>query len=146
MVPLESIEAAAWAYLYRTCGAEESERSRICTARQDGALLVAFSGVDILAFNRVLDLGGEPPVTEGSVARMIDFYREGGCSRFVAALPPPAGSGAAALGCIDLVLETAEETPEHASPSYRNALRFGFRVAYRRPNYLYEFPPAIDRR
>jgi len=53
---------------------------------------------------------------------------------------------AAALGCTDLVLETAEETPEHAVPSYRNALRFGFRVAYRRPNYLYEFPAAIDRR
>ncbi len=43
------------------------------------------------------------------------------------------------LGCKHLVVETAEETPEHLAPSYRNMLRYGFQVAYVRPNFLYTF-------
>jgi GNAT superfamily N-acetyltransferase len=41
-------------------------------------------------------------------------------------------------GCESLVLETAEELPERPSPSYRNARRFGFQVAYLRPSFLFE--------
>lgn len=44
---------------------------------------------------------------------------------------------AANLGCQLLVVETAEETAEKPAPSYRNNLRFGFRAAYARPNYIY---------
>jgi hypothetical protein len=45
----------------------------------------------------------------------------------------------AELGCKWLVVETAEETPEKPAPSYRNMRRYGFDVAYVRPNYLYQF-------
>jgi GNAT superfamily N-acetyltransferase len=40
------------------------------------------------------------------------------------------------LGVSHLVVETAEETPERPAPSYRNMIRFGFVVAYVRPNYI----------
>jgi GNAT superfamily N-acetyltransferase len=40
------------------------------------------------------------------------------------------------LGCRWLVVETAEQTVEHEAPSYRNMVRYGFTVAYVRPNYL----------
>lgn len=39
-------------------------------------------------------------------------------------------------GCTSVVVETAEQTPEHSAPSYRNMLRFGFTEAYFRQNYL----------
>ncbi len=45
---------------------------------------------------------------------------------------------AAALGCTDLVVETAESRPGKPSASYRNVRRFGFEVAYLRANYLWE--------
>ena len=40
-------------------------------------------------------------------------------------------------GCHTLVIETAENMPGKVAPSYRNALKFGFEVAYVRPNYVY---------
>ncbi|UCC82112.1 MAG: GNAT family N-acetyltransferase [Gemmatimonadota bacterium] len=48
---------------------------------------------------------------------------------------------AAELGCEGLVVETAEDRPEKPAPSFRNQLRFGFEVAYVRPNYIYETTP-----
>lgn len=44
---------------------------------------------------------------------------------------------AAELGCQGLVVETAEDRPEKPAPSYRNQLRFGFKIEYARPNYIY---------
>lgn len=41
------------------------------------------------------------------------------------------------LGCRQLVVETAEETPQKQVPSFRNLRRLGFQVAYVRANYLY---------
>lgn len=46
---------------------------------------------------------------------------------------------ASRAGCRWLVAETAEETPDRSVPSYRNMVRYGFEVAYIRPNYLYSF-------
>jgi hypothetical protein len=45
---------------------------------------------------------------------------------------------AAEAGCSHLVVETAEERADHPAPSYRNIVRFGFQVAYTRPNYILE--------
>lgn len=68
---------------------------------------------------------------------------------FAATLPAYRGLGAqsalitrrfndcAALGCRWMIVETAEDLPEQPVASYRNMIRFGFREAYRRPNYLY---------
>lgn len=68
---------------------------------------------------------------------------------FAATLPECRGRGAQAsllarriadaadLGCRLLVVETAEDTPLKGAPSFRNTSRFGFQVAYVRPNYIY---------
>jgi len=40
------------------------------------------------------------------------------------------------LGCKQLVVETAQDTPEKPNPSTHNLRRFGFEVAYERPNYV----------
>jgi GNAT superfamily N-acetyltransferase len=47
---------------------------------------------------------------------------------------------ARALGCHTLTADTAPDLPERPSPSYRNMERAGFRVAYRRPNWVYPDP------
>jgi len=39
-------------------------------------------------------------------------------------------------GCESIVVETAEDKPEKPNPSYHNLIRFGFSMAYQRPNYL----------
>jgi GNAT superfamily N-acetyltransferase len=44
---------------------------------------------------------------------------------------------AASEGCRWVSVETAEQTHEREAPSYRNLMRLGFSVAYRRPNYLW---------
>lgn len=44
---------------------------------------------------------------------------------------------AAAQGSRLLVVETAEDLPDRPAPSCRNLQRFGFQVAYTRPNYLF---------
>ena len=81
------------------------------------------------------------------------FYRSGEYAwvDMAATLPDFRGRGAQTLlmqrriedaiklGCKHLVVETAQETPERSAPSYRNMLRYGFQVAYVRPNYLYKF-------
>ena len=47
-------------------------------------------------------------------------------------------SDAADLGCRRVIVETAEDKPEKPAPSFRNQLRFGFQVAYTRPNYIFD--------
>lgn len=44
---------------------------------------------------------------------------------------------AASAGCRWLVVETAEDEPEHRTPSARSLRRLGFQVAYLRPNYVW---------
>ncbi|MCU0453464.1 MAG: GNAT family N-acetyltransferase [Bacteroidetes bacterium] len=41
------------------------------------------------------------------------------------------------LGCKQIVVETAQDRPEQPNPSTHNLLRFGFEVAYERPNYVW---------
>jgi len=43
---------------------------------------------------------------------------------------------AQAAECLNIVVETAEDTPAKQNPSYHNLLKFGFSLAYKRPNYL----------
>jgi GNAT superfamily N-acetyltransferase len=45
---------------------------------------------------------------------------------------------AADAGCRWVSVETAEQTPAKEAPSFRNLLRLGFTVAYRRPNHLWK--------
>lgn len=49
--------------------------------------------------------------------------------------------GAADAGCNLVTLETAEPKLGVSAPSFRNAIRLGFKVAYTRPNYIWERAP-----
>ncbi len=42
----------------------------------------------------------------------------------------------AEAGVQTIVVETAEQTEQKEAPSFRNMIRYGFRIAYARPNYL----------
>jgi GNAT superfamily N-acetyltransferase len=90
---------------------------------------------------------GETPVATGAVycrgeVGWIDFastlssHRGRGAQ---AALVEQRIRDAAALGCKWLIVETAEETPDKPAPSFRNMVRYGFKAAYARPNYLFQF-------
>ncbi|HEY3215421.1 MAG TPA: hypothetical protein VGK93_02910 [Candidatus Eisenbacteria bacterium] len=46
---------------------------------------------------------------------------------------------AAALSCELAVVETADDMPEKPNPSTHNLMRMGFRIAYRRPNWVLKF-------
>ncbi|MCG8605814.1 hypothetical protein MJD09_12555, partial [bacterium] len=51
----------------------------------------------------------------------------------------PALHDCADAGCRWLTVDTAEPTPERPVAFFRNLSRFGFEIAYGRPNYLYQF-------
>jgi len=76
------------------------------------------------------------PFAEMAFAATLPEYRgRGAQSAFLARRM----QDAAELGCEWLITETAEDTPDRPVASYRNMRRFGFEVAYLRPNYLLEF-------
>lgn len=90
------------------------------------------------------------PVAAGSLFVMGDT----GWLGFAATDPGHRGRGAQsaliarriadarALGCQQLVVETAEDTPERRATSFHNLRRLGFELAYVRPNYLWTLPPG----
>lgn len=49
---------------------------------------------------------------------------------------------AAAMGCTDVIVETAEDLPEKPAPSFRNLRRLGFEVLYLRPNWVKVLAPS----
>jgi GNAT superfamily N-acetyltransferase len=51
---------------------------------------------------------------------------------------------AAQLGCEITIVETADDTPEKPNPSTHNLVRMGFRVAYRRPNWVKKVAKEIE--
>jgi GNAT superfamily N-acetyltransferase len=89
---------------------------------------------------------GSKPIATGSV------YFSGNTAwiGFAATNPDSRGRGAQAAilearinearnrGCKWIAVETGEDTSEHDVPSYRNMLRYGFRLLYKRPNYVFE--------
>lgn len=103
--------------------------------------------IDRPGWHHYMAYDGDKPVATGS------FYIKNSHAwiDFAATLPECRGKGAqsalaerrikdaAELGCRSLVVETAEQTPEHSAPSYRNMIKLGFEVAYVRPNYIYTF-------
>jgi len=87
---------------------------------------------------------GEKPVATGalymhnelawfSFASTLSDYRGRGAQ---GALIAKRIGDASKLGCKRIVVETAQDKPDKPSPSNRNMLRFGFRAAYVRPNYI----------
>jgi len=66
-------------------------------------------------------------------AATLENYRGHGCQ---GALIRRRMELARELGCESVVVETAEQTPDHSAPSYRNMIRYGFTEAYFRNNFL----------
>ena len=94
---------------------------------------------------------GTTPVATGSLCVRDDYA----WIDFATTLPDYRGRGAqsailarriadaAESGCHTVVVETAEETPEKAAPSYRNMVRYGFGLSNVRANFIYvEGEPA----
>lgn len=87
---------------------------------------------------------GEKLVASGAVY----LSRNAGWLGFAATLAAYRGHGAQGalirrrverareLGGEWIITETAEQTPDHSAPSYRNMIRYGFTEAYFRQNYL----------
>jgi GNAT superfamily N-acetyltransferase len=76
------------------------------------------------------------PFASMAMAATLEKYRGKGAQ---SALLARRLLDARALGCRHIVSETAEELPDKPVQSYRNMRRFGFEMAYLRPNYLYSF-------
>lgn len=70
-----------------------------------------------------------------SMAATLPEYRGQGAQR---ALAIRRINTAIDNGCKLITVETADDTPERSAPSFRNMIRLGFIVAYRRPNYIWE--------
>jgi GrpB-like predicted nucleotidyltransferase (UPF0157 family)/GNAT superfamily N-acetyltransferase len=89
---------------------------------------------------------GSKPAATGSVY----FSGDTAWTSFAATNPDYRGRGAQGAllkarideagkrGCKWIATETAEDSSEHDAPSYRNLLRYGFRLLYKRPNYVFE--------
>lgn len=89
-------------------------------------------------------MDGETPVAAASLfvsgeyaslamAATLEGYRGRGAQ---SALLARRIRDARTMGCRHLFSETAEDTPRKSSPSFRNLRRFGFKLAYLRPNYI----------
>jgi hypothetical protein len=48
---------------------------------------------------------------------------------------------AAAAGCDWVITETGEDLPGQPNPSFHNMIRTGFKLAYQRPNYVFQSAP-----
>jgi GNAT superfamily N-acetyltransferase len=89
---------------------------------------------------------GETPIATAAQYHALPY----GWLGWAATLPDHRGLGAQsallsrrivdarARGCTILTMETAENRPDRPSISNRNAIRAGFRVAYHRPNFIFE--------
>lgn len=88
---------------------------------------------------------------EGRIVATAAMFVHGRCAwlDFAATLASARGKGAQsalfatrtrdakASGCEAVIVETAQPGPDKPAPSYRNATRLGFEVAYERPNFLW---------
>jgi GNAT superfamily N-acetyltransferase len=92
---------------------------------------LAFDGATPVATGALFASGGEAWV---DFAATLPDYRGRGAQ---AALMAQRIRVAREMGCRLLVVETAEDTPQKGAPSFRNMLRFGFQVAYVRPNFIF---------
>ncbi len=110
-----------------------------------GEIISAGIGRDDWLYFLIYD--GDTPIS----AAAMHFYEDIASLAIGATLEEHRGKGAQKVlinyrtnkaieaGCKFLATETAEDTPEKPSPSYRNMIRSGFKLAYVRPNYIFEF-------
>jgi GNAT superfamily N-acetyltransferase len=87
---LDLAEAAAWGDMYRYTPHDVATACGVGIEEYGSAVAGSVSGVDVLAFNRVVALGLAEPASEEGVDRVIDFYATAGVSRFFVQLHPDA--------------------------------------------------------
>lgn len=153
-----------WVKLYRDTSSPPSVATDLTVRRIDKTDALAFGTIaadcfgwpattrrwigDVVGrpgWRHYLAFDGDRPVATGALFASGDQA----WVDFAATLPEYRGRGAQAallsrriidaaeLGCRQLVVETAEDTPARGAPSFRNMLRFGFREAYVRPNFIF---------
>ncbi len=87
---LDLAEAAAWGDMYRYAPQDVAAATGVGIEEYGSGVAGRISGVDVLAFNRVVALGLVEPASEQDVDRIIDFYRHAGVPRFFVQLHPGA--------------------------------------------------------
>jgi GNAT superfamily N-acetyltransferase len=85
---LERIEAEAWGDVHRAASGRAAELSGARVLGIGSATACIASRIDVLAFNRVLGLGLDGPVTGSDVDELVSEYARVGCSRFFVQLFP----------------------------------------------------------
>jgi GNAT superfamily N-acetyltransferase len=126
--------------------AEEYGKMVVQCFEWDERLAGAFAGtVGAPGYKTYFALDGQNPVgvaalyTNGMYASMaiagtLPGHRGKGAQ---SALLARRIADAKALGCQHIMVETAEEKPDKPVISYRNMRKFGFEIAYLRPNYIF---------
>jgi len=85
---LEACETAAIADFYEAAPAELAERAGIVVHRLDSGVALVASIADVLALNRVLEVGLNGSVNEKHVKEFITIFEAAGVPRFFMQVPP----------------------------------------------------------
>jgi GNAT superfamily N-acetyltransferase len=75
------VEARSWSTYYGAASAGVARDLGVAHEWIDGAVATALSEIDVLAYNRVIGLGLERPVSPSTVDQVIAFYRDHRVSR-----------------------------------------------------------------
>jgi GNAT superfamily N-acetyltransferase len=84
------MEIAAWDEFFQAASPAVVRRCGIRTRHLDGAFVQIASGLDILAYNRVVGVGLEQPATEDGIERITAAFAEAGVPRFFIQVSPAA--------------------------------------------------------
>lgn len=126
--------------------AEEYGKLVVQCFEWDERLVTAFAGtVGAPGYKTYFAMEGQNPVgiaalyTNGKYASMaiagtLPGHRDKGAQ---SALLARRIADAKAMDCQYIMAETAEEKPDKPGISYRNMRKFGFEIAYLRPNYIF---------
>lgn len=87
---LERIEARAWGQLYTAAPAATARKLGTGSFAVGAATAVMAARIDVLAYNRVIGLGLEGPVSDDDMAAIVDAYRSASVPRFFVQLAPHA--------------------------------------------------------
>jgi GNAT superfamily N-acetyltransferase len=82
------VEASSWGTYYDAASADVVRDLGVAHEWIDGAVATALAEIDVLAYNRVIGLGLECPVSPSTVDRIIAFYRDHRVSRCFVQLHP----------------------------------------------------------
>lgn len=85
---LEKVEIAAWDDFYRSADKATAEKEKIFVDQIGNASLTSIGTSDVLALNRVIGFGHDDPDPEGTLRKIVQFYKASGAPRLFIQLSP----------------------------------------------------------